>query len=267
MPWCAFSGTHAAPGWNVPSFAPWLTATLDEASIAAFGNPARTFGEGGTIPFMGMLGAMFPDAQFVITGVLVPGSNAHGPNEFLHLPTAGARHRMRGPDPRRARRNVTPAIAAAAEDDDTAEGIAVTASEVSEVRHRSGRGARVAALLLTGPPGACHSGRRRINRKGRSMKRPVFKVIAPVAVLATLATAQMVSAGTTEPPDTTSAPAPSGESILDQVIARDSVRCGVRADFPRSTRSTRAASRSDSTPTSAASSPPPSSATRRRSSS
>ena len=83
-----FSNTHAAPGWNAPSFAPWLSAALDEASTAAFGKPARTFGEGGTIPFMGMLGAMFPDAQFVITGVLVPGSNAHGPNEFLHLPTA-----------------------------------------------------------------------------------------------------------------------------------------------------------------------------------
>jgi acetylornithine deacetylase/succinyl-diaminopimelate desuccinylase-like protein len=45
-------------------------------------------GEGGTIPFMGMLGARFPDAQFLITGVLGPGSNAHGPNEFLHLPMA-----------------------------------------------------------------------------------------------------------------------------------------------------------------------------------
>jgi len=84
------TNTHAAPGWNAPSFAPWLSAALDEASTAAFGQPARTFGEGGTIPFMGMLGAMFPDAQFVITGVLVPGSNAHGPNEFLHLPTARA---------------------------------------------------------------------------------------------------------------------------------------------------------------------------------
>ena len=82
--------THAAPGWNAPSFAPWLSAALDAASTAAFGKPARTFGEGGTIPFMGMLGAMFPAAQFVVTGVLVPGSNAHGPNEFLHLPTARA---------------------------------------------------------------------------------------------------------------------------------------------------------------------------------
>jgi di/tripeptidase len=36
---------------------------------------------------MGMLGAKFPAAQFLITGVLGPASNAHGPNEFLHIPT------------------------------------------------------------------------------------------------------------------------------------------------------------------------------------
>ena len=82
------SGKEVAAGWNAPPFAPWLAAGLDTVSNAAFGAPARTIGEGGTIPFMGMLGAMFPAAQFVITGVLVPGSNAHGPNEFLHLPTA-----------------------------------------------------------------------------------------------------------------------------------------------------------------------------------
>jgi acetylornithine deacetylase/succinyl-diaminopimelate desuccinylase-like protein len=79
-------GGHA-PGWDAPEFAPWLRAALDEASTAAFGQPARTFGEGGTIPFMGMLGTHYPDAQFVVTGVLVPGSNAHGPNEFLDVPT------------------------------------------------------------------------------------------------------------------------------------------------------------------------------------
>jgi acetylornithine deacetylase/succinyl-diaminopimelate desuccinylase-like protein len=83
-----FTHKEAAPGWNATPFKPWLRTALDEASTAAFGRPARTIGEGGTIPFMGMLGAMFPAAQFVITGVLVPGSNAHGPNEFLHLPTA-----------------------------------------------------------------------------------------------------------------------------------------------------------------------------------
>lgn len=79
---------HAAPGWNAPACAPWLEAALETASTEYFGNPARSFGEGGTIPFMGMLGEMFPDAQFVITGVLGPASNAHGPNEFLHLAAA-----------------------------------------------------------------------------------------------------------------------------------------------------------------------------------
>jgi acetylornithine deacetylase/succinyl-diaminopimelate desuccinylase-like protein len=77
-----------APGWNAPAPAPWLTAALDRASNVAFGRPARMFGEGGTIPFMGMLGERFPDAQFVITGVLGPDANAHGPNEYLHVPTA-----------------------------------------------------------------------------------------------------------------------------------------------------------------------------------
>jgi acetylornithine deacetylase/succinyl-diaminopimelate desuccinylase-like protein len=75
-------------GWNAPAFAPWLEESLNEASKEAFGNPARAMGEGGSISFMGMLGHRFPEAQFVVTGVLGPGSNAHGPNEFLHVPTA-----------------------------------------------------------------------------------------------------------------------------------------------------------------------------------
>jgi acetylornithine deacetylase/succinyl-diaminopimelate desuccinylase-like protein len=75
-------------GWDAPATAPWLAASLDAASTAAFGNPARAMGEGGSISFMGMLGHRFPQAQFVVTGVLGPGSNAHGPNEFLHVPTA-----------------------------------------------------------------------------------------------------------------------------------------------------------------------------------
>ncbi len=83
-----FGDGESGPGWNAPAMAPWLRAALDAASIAAFGEPTRTFGEGGSIPFMGMLGERFPDAQFVITGVLGPDANAHGPNEYLHLPTA-----------------------------------------------------------------------------------------------------------------------------------------------------------------------------------
>jgi acetylornithine deacetylase/succinyl-diaminopimelate desuccinylase-like protein len=83
-----FDRGEAGPGWDAPATAPWLAQALDEASLAAFGAPARAFGEGGTIPFMGMLGEQFPDAQFVVTGVLGPDANAHGPNEYLHLPTA-----------------------------------------------------------------------------------------------------------------------------------------------------------------------------------
>jgi acetylornithine deacetylase/succinyl-diaminopimelate desuccinylase-like protein len=75
-------------GWACPAPAPWLAEALHEASLLAFGAPAAAFGEGGSIPFIGMLARRFPAAQFVITGVLGPGSNAHGPNEFLHLPMA-----------------------------------------------------------------------------------------------------------------------------------------------------------------------------------
>jgi acetylornithine deacetylase/succinyl-diaminopimelate desuccinylase-like protein len=80
-----FEVEQAAAGWNAPPLAPWLSASIDRASQAAFGRPAAMIGEGGSIPFMAMLGERFPQAQFVITGVLGPHSNAHGPNEFLHI--------------------------------------------------------------------------------------------------------------------------------------------------------------------------------------
>jgi acetylornithine deacetylase/succinyl-diaminopimelate desuccinylase-like protein len=82
-----FADAGATPGWDAPVLAPWLERSLDESSLRHFGKPAMHLGEGGTIPFMFMLGERFPQAQFCITGVLGPGSNAHGPNEFLHLPT------------------------------------------------------------------------------------------------------------------------------------------------------------------------------------
>ena len=78
----------AEAGWHAPPELPWLAHAIDRASTATFGQAPRSLGEGGTIPFMGMLGRQFPHAQFVITGVLGPESNAHGPNEFLHVPTA-----------------------------------------------------------------------------------------------------------------------------------------------------------------------------------
>jgi acetylornithine deacetylase/succinyl-diaminopimelate desuccinylase-like protein len=74
-------------GWNAPALSPWLAKAVSDASENFFGAPAAYMGEGGSIPFMGMLGEKFPQAQFLITGVLGPHSNAHGPNEFLHIPT------------------------------------------------------------------------------------------------------------------------------------------------------------------------------------
>ena len=83
-----FEPEQGATGWNAPPFSPWLEQALEDASASHFGKPAMYMGEGGTIPFIGMLAQSFPEAQFLITGVLGPQSNAHGPNEFLHLPTA-----------------------------------------------------------------------------------------------------------------------------------------------------------------------------------
>ncbi|MFN7132277.1 MAG: M20 family metallopeptidase [Myxococcales bacterium] len=83
----SFESEKAGIGWDAPALAPWLDSAMQRASQTYFGKPAMFMGEGGTIPFMGMLGEKFPEAQFFITGLLGPGSNAHGPNEFLHVPT------------------------------------------------------------------------------------------------------------------------------------------------------------------------------------
>jgi acetylornithine deacetylase/succinyl-diaminopimelate desuccinylase-like protein len=80
-----FNAPRGENGWNAPTLAPWLAAALDKASQSAFGKPTAYQGEGGSIPFMGMLGRRYPQTQFVITGVLGPHSNAHGPNEFLDI--------------------------------------------------------------------------------------------------------------------------------------------------------------------------------------
>ena len=82
-----FEPSLGASGWNAPALVPWLEQSLKRASQEFFGREACYMGEGGTIPFMGMLGEQFPHAQFMITGVLGPHSNAHGPNEFLELST------------------------------------------------------------------------------------------------------------------------------------------------------------------------------------
>jgi acetylornithine deacetylase/succinyl-diaminopimelate desuccinylase-like protein len=83
-----FDADDGQTGWNAPKLAPWLESSLNKSSQAHFGKPVAFMGEGGSIPFMAMLGEKYPQTQFVVTGVLGPHSNAHGPNEFLHIPTA-----------------------------------------------------------------------------------------------------------------------------------------------------------------------------------
>lgn len=82
-----FTPDWAASGWHAPELSQWLEDSINKTSNDYFGKQAVHMGEGGSIPFMGMLGDKFPQAQFMITGVLGPKSNAHGPNEFLHIPT------------------------------------------------------------------------------------------------------------------------------------------------------------------------------------
>jgi acetylornithine deacetylase/succinyl-diaminopimelate desuccinylase-like protein len=83
-----FEGAASATGWNAPETAPWFAQAVDAASAAHFGAPCGHIGQGGTIPLMNMLSLGFPRAQMMVCGVLGPKSNAHGPNEFLHIPYA-----------------------------------------------------------------------------------------------------------------------------------------------------------------------------------
>jgi acetylornithine deacetylase/succinyl-diaminopimelate desuccinylase-like protein len=82
------AGALGATGWNAPELAPWLETALNAASMAHYGAPCGYIGQGGTIPLMSMLQQGFPAAQMMVCGVLGPKSNAHGPNEFLHVPYA-----------------------------------------------------------------------------------------------------------------------------------------------------------------------------------
>ncbi|AVS79375.1 peptidase M20 [Paracidovorax avenae] len=83
-----FEPGGAASGWNAPAITPWFEKALNAASQAHFGAPCGYIGQGGTIPLMNMLSQGFPTAQMMVCGVLGPKSNAHGPNEFLHVPYA-----------------------------------------------------------------------------------------------------------------------------------------------------------------------------------
>jgi len=81
----SFEPESSTGGWNAPAFAPWIEQSMQRASRHVFGREAVYFGGGGSIPFLRMLGERFAETQFLVTGVLGPHSNAHGPNEFLHI--------------------------------------------------------------------------------------------------------------------------------------------------------------------------------------
>jgi acetylornithine deacetylase/succinyl-diaminopimelate desuccinylase-like protein len=81
----SFDPESSSGGWNAPAFAPWFQRSMQRASQHVFGRDAVSLGGGGTIPFLRMLGERYPQTQFFVTGVLGPHSNAHGPNEFLHI--------------------------------------------------------------------------------------------------------------------------------------------------------------------------------------
>ena len=83
-----FEGEGSATGWNAPGMAPWFEQAVRQASRDGFGADCGYIGQGGTIPLMNMLSKGFPKAQMMVCGVLGPKSNAHGPNEFLHVPYA-----------------------------------------------------------------------------------------------------------------------------------------------------------------------------------
>jgi len=82
-----FKIIDSAFGWNVPTLPLSLTNSIEEASRMFYDNSAQYCGEGASIPFMSKLSEIYPNSKFVITGILGPKSNAHGPNEFLHIPT------------------------------------------------------------------------------------------------------------------------------------------------------------------------------------
>jgi acetylornithine deacetylase/succinyl-diaminopimelate desuccinylase-like protein len=84
----AFTLETPQTGWSAPAESPWLAKALNDASQNHFHKPVMHMGCGGTIPFMKMLGDAYPQTEFFVTGVLGPKSNAHGPNEFLHIDTA-----------------------------------------------------------------------------------------------------------------------------------------------------------------------------------
>ncbi|HCY86837.1 MAG TPA: peptidase M20 [Desulfobacteraceae bacterium] len=82
----SFDDIEAARGWNMPDMGDALFNRVVDTAEKCYGHKPAYVVQGGTIPLMDMLSRRLPSAKFLITGVLGPNANAHGPNEFLHLP-------------------------------------------------------------------------------------------------------------------------------------------------------------------------------------
>lgn len=80
-------GEHV-DSWVSPELSAPVAQAISDASTAYFGNDAVYLGEGGGIGFVPLMSKMFPKAQFVLTGLVGPDSNAHAANESMHIPTA-----------------------------------------------------------------------------------------------------------------------------------------------------------------------------------
>jgi acetylornithine deacetylase/succinyl-diaminopimelate desuccinylase-like protein len=81
-----FNVENYGDGWLMPAASGWLSTALKKSSLAFFGKDVMYRAEGGSIPFMGMLNAMFGKPQFFVTGVGGHDTNAHGPDESVNIP-------------------------------------------------------------------------------------------------------------------------------------------------------------------------------------
>lgn len=83
-----FTPDSCADGFHAPPLDGPISEAITEASMELTGLPPLATWTGGTIPFMAMMQAKYPEAMFLCTGTSGPGNNAHGPDEKLHIPSS-----------------------------------------------------------------------------------------------------------------------------------------------------------------------------------
>ncbi len=87
-PYCAdvtITDGSTGNGWSAKLGCRWFDRALQDACQDVFGLAPAYNCDGASIPILNLMQSHFPDAQMLVTGVLGPGSNAHGPDEMLKL--------------------------------------------------------------------------------------------------------------------------------------------------------------------------------------